>query len=79
VSTHIFIVVFVPARGVYSHLELSCFDGSRFPHRGSRTTLSNGEVQKTVKTFSDRMVKCWIPKIFITNPSTESSSFSHSM
>jgi hypothetical protein len=25
------------------------------------------------------MVKCWIPRIFLTNPSTESSIFSHSM
>jgi hypothetical protein len=33
----------------------------------------------TVKTFSGRMVKCWIFKIFLTNPSTEPSTFSHSM
>jgi hypothetical protein len=25
------------------------------------------------------MVKCWIPKIFLTNPNTEPSTFSHSM
>jgi hypothetical protein len=25
------------------------------------------------------MVKCWIPRIFLTNPSTEPSAFSHSM
>jgi hypothetical protein len=25
------------------------------------------------------MVKCWIPNIFLSNPSTESSTFSHSM
>jgi hypothetical protein len=66
-----------PARGVYSHFELSRFDGSRFPCHGSHRTHSNGEVQRIVKTSSDRMVKCWIPKIFLTNPSTKPSTFSH--
>jgi hypothetical protein len=28
-----------------------------------------------VKTSSGHMVKCWIPKIFFTNPSTEPSKF----
>jgi hypothetical protein len=32
-----------------------------------------------MKTSSGRMVKCWIPKIFLTNPSTEPLTFSHSM
>jgi hypothetical protein len=32
-----------------------------------------------VKTSSGRMVKCWIPKIYLTNPSTEPSTFSHPM
>jgi hypothetical protein len=68
-----------PTRGVYSHFELSRFDGPHFPRRGSRPTRSNCEVHKTVVTSSGRMVKCWIPKIFLTNPSTESSTFSHSM
>jgi hypothetical protein len=67
------------ARGVYSHLEPSHFDGPFFPHRGSCPTRSNGEEQRIVKTSSSRMVKCWIPKIFLTNPSTEQSTFSHSM
>jgi hypothetical protein len=31
-------------RGVYSHLELSRFDGPCFSHRGSHPTRSNGEV-----------------------------------
>jgi hypothetical protein len=53
-----------PARGVYSHIELSRFDGPHFPHRGSCPTRSNGEVQRIVKTSSGRMVNCWIPKIF---------------
>jgi hypothetical protein len=68
-----------PTRGVYSHFEPSLLDGPRFPHHGSRPTRSNGEVQRIVKTFSGRMVKCWIPKIFLTNPSTEPSTFSHFM
>jgi hypothetical protein len=66
-------------RCVYSHFELSRFDGPRFPHRGSCPTQSNGAVQKIVKTSLGHMVKCWIPKIFLTNPSTEPSTFSHSM
>jgi hypothetical protein len=36
-------------------------------------------VQKVVKTSSGRMVKCWIPKIYLTNPSTESLTFSRPM
>jgi hypothetical protein len=39
-----------PAGGSYSHLELRHLDDPRFSHRGSRSTGSNGEVQKTVKT-----------------------------
>jgi hypothetical protein len=30
-----------------------------------------------MKTSSSRMVKCWIPKIYLTNTSTEPSTFSH--
>jgi hypothetical protein len=68
-----------PTRGAYSHFEPSRFDGPRFPHRGSCPTRSNGEVQRIVKTYSSHMVKCWISKIFLTNSSTELSTFSHSM
>jgi hypothetical protein len=68
-----------PARGAYSHFESSRFDSPCFPHRGSRPTRSSGEVQRIVKTSSGCMVKYWIPKIFLTNPSTEPSTFSHSM
>jgi hypothetical protein len=32
-------------------------------------------VQRTVKTSSGHMVTCWIPKIYLTNPSTEPSTF----
>jgi hypothetical protein len=68
-----------PARGVYYHFEPSRFDGPCFPHRGSHPTRSNGEVPRVVKTSSGRMVQCWIPNIFLTNPSTELSTFSHYM
>jgi hypothetical protein len=65
--------------GVYSHFEPSRFDSPYFSSHGSCPTHSNGEVQRIVKTSSGCMVKCWIPKIFLTNPSTEPSIFSHSM
>jgi hypothetical protein len=51
-------------------------DGPRFPHRGSHATRLRGEVQRTMKTSSCRMGKCCIPKIYLTNPSTEPSAFS---
>jgi hypothetical protein len=60
-----------PAGGVYYHFEPSRFDIPHFPHHDSRPTHSNCEVQRIVKTSSGHMVKCWIPKIFLTNPSTE--------
>jgi hypothetical protein len=66
-----------PTRGSYTHFEPRHFDGPHFPHRGSCPTQSGGEVQRTVKTSSDRMVKCWISKIYLTNPSTELLTFSH--
>jgi hypothetical protein len=50
------------------HFEPKQLDGPCFPRRGSHPTGSKGEVQKTVKTSSGRMVKCWIPKIYLTNP-----------
>jgi hypothetical protein len=68
-----------PTRGVYSHLEPSCFDGPHFPHHGSCFTHSNGEVQRIAKTSLGHVVMCWISKIFFTNPSIEPSTFSHSM
>jgi hypothetical protein len=68
-----------PARESHTHFELRHLDGPRFPHRGSRPTWPNGEVQRTVKTSSGHMVKCWIPKIYLTNPSTKPSTFSRPM
>jgi hypothetical protein len=65
-----------PAGGSLTHFELRHLDGPRFPCPGSRPTRPSGEVQRTVKTSSGRMVKCWIPKIYLTNPSTEPSNFS---
>jgi hypothetical protein len=68
-----------PAGGSYTHFEPRQLDGPRFHHRGSCPTGSNGEVLKTVKTYSGRMVKCWIPKIYLTNHSTELSTSSCTM
>jgi hypothetical protein len=68
-----------PAGGSYTHFEPRHMDGPHFLHRDSHPTGSKGEVQKTVKTSSGCMVKCWIPKIYLTNPSTEPSTFSHLM
>jgi hypothetical protein len=71
ITAHVLIVVIVSRVGLFFLLE-----GPRFPRRGSYLTQPSGEVQRTVKASSDRMVKCWISKIYLTNPSTESSTFS---
>jgi hypothetical protein len=68
-----------PTGGTFPHFESKHLDGPRFTHRGSRPTRPSGEVQRTVKTSSGRMVKCWIPKIYLTNSSTEPSTPSHPM
>jgi hypothetical protein len=70
---------YFPTRGFYTRFEPRHMDGPRFPCRGSCPTSSNGEVQKTVKTSLGRMVKCWIPKFYLTNLSTEPSSSSRPM
>jgi hypothetical protein len=62
--------------GSYTHFELRHMDGQHFSRHGSCPTGSNGEVQKIVKTSSRHMVKCWVPKIYLTNPSTEPLTFS---
>jgi hypothetical protein len=65
--------------GFHARFEPRHLDGPYFPRRGSRPTHSNDDVQKIVKISSGRMVKCWISKIYLTNPSTEPSTFSHPM
>jgi hypothetical protein len=55
-----------PAGGAHTHFESRHLDGPRFPRRGSHPTRSNGELERTVKTSSGHMVKCWIPKIYIS-------------
>jgi hypothetical protein len=65
------------AGGSFTHFEPRHLDGPRFSCHGSRPTRLSGEVQRTVKTSFGRMLKCWIPKIYLTNPSTEPSTFSH--
>jgi hypothetical protein len=60
-----------PTGGSFPHFELRHLDGPHFPRRGSCPTQLSGEVQRTVETSSGRMFKCWIPKIYLTNPSTE--------
>jgi hypothetical protein len=67
------------AGGAYTHFELRHLDGPCFSRHGSRLTRPNGEFQRIVKTLSGRMVKCWIPKIYLTNPSTEPSTPSRPM
>jgi hypothetical protein len=64
-----------PAGGFYTHLKPRYLDDPHFPHCGPHPKPS-GEVQRIVKTSSGHMVKCWIPKIYLTNPSIESLTFS---
>jgi hypothetical protein len=68
-----------PTEGSFPHLEPRHLDGPHFPRRGSCPTQPSDEVQRTVKTSSGRMVKCWISKIYLTHPSTEPSTPSHPM
>jgi hypothetical protein len=65
--------------GSYTHVEPRHLDGLCFPHRGSCLIQPSGEVQRTMKTSFGRMVKCWIPKIYLTNPSIEPSTFSRTV
>jgi hypothetical protein len=68
-----------PAGGSYTHFEPRHLDGPCFPRHGTCPTGLNSEVQRTVKTSFGHMVKYWIPKIYLTNPSTEPSTFCHPM
>jgi hypothetical protein len=65
-----------PAGGSHTHFEPRHLDGPHFPRRGSRPTRSSDVVQRVVKNSLGLMVKCWIPKIYLTNPSTEPSTSS---
>jgi hypothetical protein len=65
--------------GSHTHFEPRHLDGPHFPCHGSHPTGSNGEELKTIKTSSGRKIKCWIPKIYLTNPSTKPSTSSRSM
>jgi hypothetical protein len=67
------------ARASHTHFESKHLDGPHFPRHGSHLTGPNDEVERTVKTSSGRMVKFWIPKIYLTNPSTKPSISSHPM
>jgi hypothetical protein len=67
------------AGGSFTHFEPRHLDGPRFPHRGSCPTRPNGELERIVKTSFGRMIKCWIPKIYLTNPSMEPSTPSRPM
>jgi hypothetical protein len=64
------------AGGSFPHFEPRHLDGPHFPRHGSCPTRLSGEVQRTVKTSSSRMFKCWITKIYLTNQSTDPSTFS---
>jgi hypothetical protein len=68
-----------PVGGAHTHFEPRHLDDPHFPHRGSRPTQPNGELERIVKTSSGRIVKCWIPKIYLTNPSMEPSMPSRPM
>jgi hypothetical protein len=68
-----------PVGGSFPHFEPRHLDVPRFPHRGSHPTRPNGELERIVKTSSGHMVKCWIRKIYLTNPSMEPSTPSRPM
>jgi hypothetical protein len=83
VMAHVLIVVIVShvclfflLEGFTLTLSPRHLDSPHFPHCGSYPTQSSDIVQRVVKIASGRMVKCWIPKIYLTNPSTEPSIFS---
>jgi hypothetical protein len=62
------------AGGSHTHFEPRHLDDPHFSHHGSRPIGPSGELLKTVKTSSCHMVKCYIAKIYLTNPSTEPST-----
>jgi hypothetical protein len=68
-----------PTGGSHTHPEPKHMDCPCFAHHGSRPTGPKGEVQRIMKISFGRMVMCWIPKIYLTNPGTEPSAFTHHM
>jgi hypothetical protein len=68
-----------PAGGSHAHFKPRHLDNPHFPRCGSCPIGPSGQLLKIVKTSSCRMVKCWIPNIYLTNPSTEPSTPSHPM
>jgi hypothetical protein len=44
-----------PTGGSHTHFKPRHLDGPHFSHPGSRPTRPNGEVQRTMKTSSDRV------------------------
>jgi hypothetical protein len=68
-----------PAGGAHTHFEPRHLDSSHFSRHGSRPTRPNGQLERIVKTSSGRMIKCWIPKIYLTNPNMEPSTPSRPM
>jgi hypothetical protein len=65
-----------PAGWSYTHFEARHLDGPRFLCHSSHPTGSKTMVRKTVKTSSGDMLRCWIPKIYLTNPSSGPSTSS---
>jgi hypothetical protein len=63
----------------HTQFESRHLDGPYFPQRGSCLTRPNGELERIMKISSGRMVKCWIPKIYLTNPNMEPSTPSRPM
>jgi hypothetical protein len=68
-----------PAGESFTHFEPRHLGGPRFSRRGSHPSRPSGEVQRNVKISFGCMVKRWIPKIYLTNPNTEPSTFSRPM
>jgi hypothetical protein len=86
VTAHILVMVIVSYVGMVFLLEsltptlsLGTWMLHVFPVVVHVPLVQKGEVQKIVKTSSGRMIKCWIPRIYPTNPSTEPLTFSHPM
>jgi hypothetical protein len=85
-TAHVLIVVIVfhiglvfPLEGPFPTLSRDTWTVHAFPVVVHVPLGQVREVERTVKTSSGRMVKCWIAKIYLTNPSTEPSTISRHM